>query len=301
MVAQEQAKANAALESDTKRCVSADADNGTTFCACRHDGAACVVIEALAPALVAVHAALAETDAAPRGGVQGTIARTKGHLPCRVCPRAMAVYAGRLEGVRLGKQERRVLLAAARPDAEEGALITPPMETAAAAEATRRAIRTLSAAWLVNCGYRRVECPTKATTRSQWVTMEHKWYHLPGEPIQRAYWHRTVWLSPLGAALVARLRHVLEGTGRIRWAAHRAALTETTARETPALLADFRVSVFNAGDDIRFLLRMVALRGKRERFEAVRAEHKDDLAALDALLAALDATHAGGSEQGVAL
>lgn len=260
-----------------------------------------MVMEALTPALVAVHTALVETDAAPREGVQGTIARTKGHLPCRVCPRAMAVYAGRLEGVRLGKQERRVLLAAAHPDVEEGALIAPLAETAAAAEATRRAIRTLSAAWLVNRGYRRVEGPTKATTRSQWVTREHTWYHLPGEPIQRAYWHRTVWLSPLGAALVGRLRPVLEGTGRIRWAAHRAALTEATARETPALLADFRASVFNAGDDIRFLLRMVALRGKRKRFEEVRAEHKDDLAAIDAMLAALDATQARGSGQGVAL
>jgi hypothetical protein len=170
------------------------------------------------PHLLGVLGDQAEADVAQ------TIATIAESLPCEHCRRAEA-DATKLP--RLGKHERRVLLAAPAPDTPRGAHVAPPDNSPATAEAHRRAIRRLTACGLLdNCGTEGLV----VERRERRTGLRRRW----------EVGRRTVRLSPLGQAVVSLLRPVLEAGGRIRWAAHRAALVAHCRKPVGDLLPLFR-------------------------------------------------------------
>lgn len=163
-------------------------------------------------------------------------------LPCQYCL-WMEECVKNLSGLRLGKHERRVLLSAPPSDAE-AAIIEPDGETRAADEANRRAIRKLFNAGLLFTSYKEVETETRRIARTD--TGLKVW---TGENIKRIYRKRSVWLSPLGEAIVRRLADRLKAGKPIRWSNHQAPLLEACKRDPIELLPAFE-------DDVEILVGM---------------------------------------------
>jgi hypothetical protein len=172
---------------------------------CPVDGDPCVVVERFALPLVRL---LAEQQ--PGGDPGALFRRTVGRV-CRElpCDRCQVAEGQVLELPRLGRNERRALLAAPPPDAE-AQIIAPAGPGRAADEANRRALRTLERAGLLALGWDRGRF-RKRTARRTW----------------------------LGQAVVERLRTVLESGRRIRWADHRGALIAEYCLPTDGLLRVF--------------------------------------------------------------
>lgn len=182
------------------------------------------------------------------------------NLPCSWC-RGAEYYAQHLP--RLGRHERRILLQASSPD-RESVIVAPEGPGRAADEAHRRAIRRLFAAGLLWVGWRRVYVETRTQTKARWEHMAGRWWQTGGQPIRREYRKRAVWRSPLGQALVERLRSQLEAGARIRWSAHRAALVSACRRSTDELLSMFQTEVQQDAERLEALVRTAAAIGARD-------------------------------------
>jgi len=263
MVVQEQTQVNPAQETGTKGCASDVSVQDTTSCAypCHVDGQPCIVIAPLA---------------SPE--VEKALRHTASCLPCTSCPRPAERALARLEGVRLGKHERRVLLAAAPPDAETGAVIAPPTEGRAADEAQRRAIRRLATLGLAHVGHARVSTASKVPLPASWGLGRD---YFP----RRDYWHLAVWQSPLGAAVVGRLRVALETGQRIRWPLHHAALAVATRRTAQELRTAFRGHLDDRMKGEMELAGFASQLGSR----ASGQKHLESVRACKTMMAALDA------------
>lgn len=111
-----------------------------------------------------------------------------------------------LAGVRLGKHERRVLLAAPEPVAEP-AIVEPERPGRVADEANRRAIRRLAELGLV----------VLADVRQD---RQYGRDPISGRRVRLkpATWRRAIRLTALGALVVERLRPYLEAGKPFRWA-----------------------------------------------------------------------------------
>jgi hypothetical protein len=203
-------------------------------------------------------------------GVESRFAEAMGRvedwLPCSDCRRRQEVVAARLP--RLGKHERRILLAAPPPGAE-GLVIPPPGPGRSADESNRRAIRRLWDVGLVLVGHRAVTVKTKAR--------EWHWYYREWRPVEREYHKRCVWLSPLGAAVVARLRNNLESGKRIRWDQHRAELLSACRRPPEALVETLKTDLQRCRESHMELVSLVCQMGGN-RASAMR--HLEDANAL---------------------
>ncbi len=145
------------------------------------------------------------------------------HLDCWLCPRVAERDAANLAGLRLGKHERRVLLLAPPPPRDKGVVIEPEGTGRAATAAHLRAIRTLRQAGLLGVDWQQqtVEAPRRGSWR-----------------LMRVVTHRVaVQLSPLGAAVVGRVRQQLMNGAPIRWAQHRDRVLADVGDTTPAVQA----------------------------------------------------------------
>jgi hypothetical protein len=131
---------------------------------------------------------------------------------------------------RLGCHERRILLEAPPPDGESK-VIDAPAPGRSADEANPRAIRKLWKAGLLWIGNQMVKVMTEA---KQWNGWKRRYQN-----VEREYHKRAVWLSPLGQAVVDRLRAALESGKPIRWASHRKALVSSCRRQPRGLLSEF--------------------------------------------------------------
>jgi len=149
------------------------------------------------------------------------------------------------------------------PD-RESVIVAPEGPGRAADEAHRRAIRRLFAAGLLWVGWRRVYVETRTQTKARWEHMAGRWWQTGGQPIRREYRKRAVWRSPLGQALVERLRSQLEAGARIRWSAHRAALVSACRRSTDELLSMFQTEVQQDAERLEALVRTAAAIGARD-------------------------------------
>jgi hypothetical protein len=139
-------------------------------------------------------------------------------LPCNRCRGADRAIAG-LTGLRLGKHERRTLLAAPGPRLGPPQIIVPRGASRTTGEGIRRAARRLHRAGLLTLFWRSEENP----------------------PFDRK---RAVRLTPLGQALVERLHGRIAAGETIRWTATlRNALLTAVRQDTTDLLAGFRSNV----------------------------------------------------------
>ena len=89
------------------------------------------------------------------------IAVLKELVPCGSCARRLDGDVAKLAGLRLGKHERRILLAAPPPD-REPIVVSAERAGRSAAEAHRRAVRRLAMAGLIDTRKKPVEIETKA-------------------------------------------------------------------------------------------------------------------------------------------
>ena len=125
-----------------------------------------------------------------------------------------------LTGVRLGRHERRLLLAAAVPDAKDGDLVDALTESRAEQSAVSRAARKLEEVGLARLGQKKIR-----------AEKPHPLYR--GTVQRSTVVRRVAWLTPLGAAIVDRYRVRLEASKPIRWGAHAAECVEAATQETP--------------------------------------------------------------------
>jgi hypothetical protein len=153
-------------------------------------------------------------------------------LPCDRC-RLMEKQASNLVRVRLGKQERHVLMTSARPVrdcaglTQNGGVQGEVEETSRAfAESLRRAIRKLTRVGLLWSEYRRVSVQVQDCREAI--------------PDTRIYYRLACRLSPLGQAVVDQLRADLKFGRRVRWAKHQAGLVAAARRKPLQLLAELR-------------------------------------------------------------
>ncbi len=233
MVAQAQALADAALVGDTKRCAGEHVGTSATSYAplpCTVEIARpCLVVDQWGPALwPGVARDIEPLEAEARWSK--VLGMVRPHLDCWLCPRVAERDAARLAGLRLGKHERRVLLLAPLPPRDKGVVIEPEGTGRATTAAHLRAIRTLRHAGLLCVDWQpqTVEAPRRGSWR-----------------LMRVVTHRVaVQLSPLGAAVVGRVRPQLTNGAPIRWAQHRdralADVGDTTPAVQAALLAGLR-------------------------------------------------------------
>lgn len=135
---------------------------------------------------------------------------------------AQSATLASLQGLRLGRCARRILLLAPQPT-EEPSIIPVEREGRAAAESHRRAMRRLAASGLVELTWKTDTVETKGTTQTGSVL----WDPAAGTyrevtpvhvAIERTIERRALRLTRLGAVLVERLRPELETGKRIRWA-----------------------------------------------------------------------------------
>jgi hypothetical protein len=140
-------------------------------------------------------------------------------LPCGSC------YVGErdarsLPGLRLGKHERRILLATQPPtDGAAYEIIYPDGPSRAAEEANRRALKKLEAAGLVQLSqhypsWQRLSIAKVGQKEPEWFQAKQnrsRYNHMG-----RRY--RSAMLTPLGGLVVERCRDELEGGKPIRWA-----------------------------------------------------------------------------------
>ncbi len=225
------------MRPDTKRCASDTGARSTTFSdrACPVDGRPCEVLEPLRARLSG------EVGADAYGELVADLAE---RLPCRDCRRgeaeALDLTGG---GVRLGKNERRILLAAppgskcgARDEASSptwpaaGRIVWPEGPGRSAEEAHRRALRKLEGAALIETSK---TSPGFATDRPPDWALRDK--------LRSRYWamgrtRQAARLTPLGEHLVEACRAELEGGRPIRWEKHRAHLVASVRRPVGDLL-----------------------------------------------------------------
>ncbi len=181
-------------------------------------------------------------------------------LPCTHCARRLSGDAANLAGVRLGKHQRRVLLAAPSPDCEP-AIVHAKRSSRSAAEAHRRALRQLARCGLVETPTKPVEIETKAMA---WSWGDHFSRTRVGERVKRRYRCRAVVRTPLGQAVVERLRPTLEAGGSIRWRLHEKALVEMASQLPTELVARFVRAVRKKQGFYQWRLAVVSLfRGLR--------------------------------------
>lgn len=190
---------------DTRCCVAGKFTGDTTSGAwvCNVDERSCEVT-----GLVELSLARVLEGGEPSHSVEDVLETVNGNLPCSRC-RSLERHVSRLP--RLGKHERRILLAAPPSDADEGVIVPPLSPGRSADEANRRAIRKLLDHGLLWIGEKDVREKGRRPSRK-----------------------RCVWLSPLGQAVVEKLRPTLKNGGRIRWDTIRPEILQL--RETPAAL-----------------------------------------------------------------
>jgi len=197
-----------------KRCTSEHAASDATSYACPVNASPCVVLEPLRERMV--------QDLGPEAAAKLTADGVKYGLPCGSC------YVGErdacnLQGVRLGKHERRILLCAppgskvgyrAGRDAEmlQPQIIYPDGPSRSDEEANRRALKKLEAAGLI-----------ELSRDYTWDKGQEppKWFK--AKQARSRYWamgrrYRSAMLSPLGELVVERCRDELENGKPIRWA-----------------------------------------------------------------------------------
>ena len=112
-----------------------------------------------------------------------------------------------LRRMRFGKHERNILLYSPGPDAPSGAILDPDLSTHSDRETYLRAVRKLSKAGLLDAGRRLVRVETAGTRRD-------------GSSVSRAYAHRTLQQTELGALVVEFYRREMESGRAIRWDRH---------------------------------------------------------------------------------
>ena len=150
-------------------------------------------------------------------------------LPCASC-RAGERQVTELRRMRLGKHERNILLYAPRPDAQQGAILDPDLTTHAERETYLRAVRKLSRAGLIVSGRRFVRRETSGVRRD-------------GQSVQRAYAHRTLRLTELGASVVSHYQREMETGRAVRWAKHIDSIQARVRSSTESLVKAFDVSL----------------------------------------------------------
>jgi len=213
------------------------------------------------------HATDAQNPApSPETSTEGTaLEEIAALLPCDQC-RGAERNVGHLG--RLGRHERRILLAAAPAGAEAPRVVEPETHDRSAVEAHRRALCTLEKAGLVDLRDRR------AARR-----------------------------SILGQGIIDRLGDALAAGRRIRWAEHRPALLASVRRTPNDLLTTLHCELVAAGKEKRRVAMLTAALGKPDAalaaayrvtlVEAVRRAVESALSTTDGTQpeAAGDATH----------
>jgi hypothetical protein len=149
---------------------------------------------------------------------------------------------------RLGKHERRILLAAPAPDGEP-AINEPAALGRSAAESACRAARKLAEGGLLHVSY-----------RDQVVTPWRKGY---GYRITKTVFRQAVRLTPLGAAVVALVRPLLESGKPIRWDRHRAILVDMVRENARALVPRFSAQVDEYAAEQKSMRDIIARLGRR--------------------------------------
>ena len=146
-------------------------------------------------------------------------------LPCLECKEAK-VFAMRLSGLRLGKHDKHVLLAA--PSSDQNRIVIDPVGGGRSAEEIhRRAIRKLGRIGLVSLGDKPISQET-----------EQKNYF--GKNVKRIYHRRTVQLTPLGTAIVEKFGDKIKAGKTIRWSDHVTELVEAVNLTQSELVAVFQ-------------------------------------------------------------
>jgi hypothetical protein len=222
-------------DSGTKRCASETAGTDATFYACPANGRPCVMLEPLRAQMIEdlgyIEAAQLTADAVKYG------------LPCGSCYIG-ARDARSLAGLRLGKHERRILLAAP-PGSKVGyrasrheemvqpKIMYPDGPSRAAEEANRRALKKLEAVGLIELS--RDYTWDKDQEPPKWFKAKQarSRYRLTG----RRY--RSAMLTPLGELVAQRCRDELEGGKPIRWAKLVDALAEEVRQPLSELFRQF--------------------------------------------------------------
>jgi hypothetical protein len=121
-------------------------------------------------------------------------------------------------------------LYAPRPEAQQGAILDPDLTTHAERETYLRAVRKLSRAGLVTSGRLFVRRETSGVRRD-------------GQPVQRAYAHRTLRLTELGALVVLHYQRELETGRAVRWGKHLDTIRSQMRLPTDALLRPFEANL----------------------------------------------------------
>lgn len=221
----------------TKGCASDTALRNTTFrvYGCPVDGRPCEVLEPLRKRLSG------EVQPDAYGELVDSLADS---LPCQDCRKGEAEARNLVGGgVRLGKNERRILLASplsskcgARDEVAsptypaDGLIAWPSGPGRAAEEAHRRAARKLERLALIELS----KSPTDPTDNRP-----PKWARL--QALRSRYWmmgrrRLAARLTSLGEALVEAYRTELESGRPIRWEKHRARLVSSVRRPVSELL-----------------------------------------------------------------
>lgn len=220
-----------------KCCASAAVPTHTTFNACPVDDRPCVVLEPLHGKMV---------EELGREGAESIAGDARKHgLPCGSCRKGQQ-DAHNLSGLRLGKHERRILLAAPpgskcgwragsgdAPFPGWGKIIYPDSPSRSAEESNRRALRKLEHAGLVEL-------------ESEWASgyddKPPSWFK--AKRARSRYWrmgrkYRTARLTPLGELVVDRCRQELEAGKPIRWQKFLSGLIEDVVRSRGELFRQF--------------------------------------------------------------
>lgn len=131
-----------------------------------------------------------------------------------------------LRRTRFGKHERNILLYSPGPQAHAGAILDPELSTHSDRETYLRAVRKLSRLGLLDSGRRFVRVETAGTRRD-------------GTPVTRAYAHRTLRQTELGALVVKYYRSDMESGRAIRWDRHIEVIQQESRWPTSDLLTLF--------------------------------------------------------------
>ncbi len=150
-------------------------------------------------------------------------------LPCAKCREATAAV-DRLRGARFGKHERNILLYSPGPTAQSGAILDPELSTHSDRETYLRAIRKLTRLGLLDAGRRLVRVETEGRRKD-------------GSSVSRAYAHRTLRQTELGAIVVDSYRSDMESGRPIRWERHIHDIRARVRSSAADLLASFAESL----------------------------------------------------------